>query len=149
MMKVVPVVTERILRSLNVSRATWVIALSISKGFDWVWQNGILHKLKTYGVPGYIFQIISSFLSGQRFCVFFDGRSSPEFAITAVSQGSLVGQTLFLLSISDLPDVVLLKIATYVDNTTPYFDFENVSHMWKQLDMPLDLQSEFRDTVMG
>ena len=59
-------VTERIARTLNLSEATQTIALDISKAFDRVWHNGLLHKLRAYGVTDGIFQIISSFLSGQR-----------------------------------------------------------------------------------
>ena len=65
------VVTERIARTLNLSGATRAIALDISKAFDRVWHNGLLHKLKAYGVTDGIFQIISSFLSGRRFKVVF------------------------------------------------------------------------------
>ena len=40
------VVTEMIARTLNLSGATGAIALDISKAFDRVWRNGLLHKLK-------------------------------------------------------------------------------------------------------
>ena len=33
------------------------------KAFDGVWHNGFFHKHKSYGIPGQIFGLISSFLS--------------------------------------------------------------------------------------
>ena len=43
--------------------ATRAVALDISKAFDRVWHAGLLHKLKSYGISGQIFGLISSFLS--------------------------------------------------------------------------------------
>ena len=59
------VVSDRIARSFNRSGATRAVALDISKAFDRVWYTG-LHKLKSYGVSGQIFGLISSFLHNRR-----------------------------------------------------------------------------------
>ena len=42
------------------------MALDISKAFAKVWHAGLLHKLKSYGISGQIFGLISSFLSNRR-----------------------------------------------------------------------------------
>ena len=60
------VVSDRIARVFNSSAATRAAALDISKAFDRVWQAGLLHKLKSYGISGQIFGLISSFLSNRR-----------------------------------------------------------------------------------
>ena len=60
------VVSDRIARVFNRSGATRTVALDISKVFDRVWHAGLLHKLKSYGISGQIFGLISSFLSGFR-----------------------------------------------------------------------------------
>ena len=54
------VVSDRIARAFNRSGATRAVALDISKAFDNVWHAGLLHKLKSYGIPGQIFDLISS-----------------------------------------------------------------------------------------
>ena len=36
-----------------------VAALDIPKGFDRVWLAGLLHKVKSYGISGQIFDLIS------------------------------------------------------------------------------------------
>ena len=85
-----------------------------SKAFDRVWHAGLLHKLKSYGISGQIFGLISSFLSNRRLRVVLDGKSSQEYPVNAgVPQGSILGPTLFLLCINDLPDDVICNIAIY------------------------------------
>ena len=44
------VVSDRIARAFNSSGASRAVALDISKAFDRVWQNGFLHKVKSYGI---------------------------------------------------------------------------------------------------
>ena len=134
------VLTERIARSLNSSGATWAISLDISKAFDRVWHSGLLHKLKAYGVTGEILNINSSFLNNRRLGVMLDGKSSPEFTISAgVPQGSILRPTLFLLFINDLPDDVVSRIAIYADGTALYSSSHKTSDIWKQVEMSAEI----------
>ena len=115
-------VYNRIARVFNRSGATLALALDISKAFDRVWHAGLLHKLKSYGISGQIFGLISSFLSNRQLRVVLDGKSSQEYPVnTGVPQGSILGATLFLLYIDDLPDEVICSIAISSDDTTLYF----------------------------
>ena len=60
------VVSDRIARAFNRSKATRPVALDISKAFDRVWQAGLLYKLKSYGISGQILGLISSFLGNRQ-----------------------------------------------------------------------------------
>ena len=77
------VVSDRIARALNRSGATRAAALDIFKAFDRVWDAGLLHKLKSYGISGQIFGLISSFVSNRSFRVVLDGKSSQEYPVKA------------------------------------------------------------------
>ena len=133
---------------LNRSGATRAVTLDIFNAFDRIWPDGPLHKrLKTYGISGQIFGLISSFLSNRRLQVVLDGTSSQEYPVNVgVSQGSILGPTLFLLYINDLPDVIC-NIAIYADDTTLYSKCDQASDLWQQLELASELESDLRDTV--
>ena len=129
--------SDRIARAFNRSGATRAVALDISKAFDRVWHAGLLHKLKSYRISGQVFGLISSFLSNRWLQVVLDGKS----------QGSILGPTLFLLYINDLPDDVICNIAIYADDTTLYSKCNQASDLWQQLELASELESDLRDTV--
>ena len=110
----------------------------------------VLHKLKSYGISGQIFGLISSFLSNRWLRVVLDGKSLQEYLVNAgVSQGSILGLTLFLLYINDLPDDVICNIAIYADDTTLYSKCDQASDLWQQLELASELESDLRDTGLG
>ena len=64
-----------------------------------------------------------------------DGKSSQEYPVNArVPQGSILGPTLFLLYIDDLPDDVICDIAVYAVNTDLYSKCDQASDLWQQLE---------------
>ena len=106
------------------------MALDIFKAFGRVWDAGLLHKCKSYGISGQIFGLISSFLSNRPLRVVLDGQSSQEHPVNAgVAQGSILGPTLFLLYINDLPDDVICNIAIYADDTTLHSKCDQASDL--------------------
>ena len=124
------VVSNRILKAFNRSGAIRAVALDI-KSFDRVWHAGLLHKLKSYGISGQVFGLISSFLINRWLRVVVDGKSSQEYPVNAgVPQGSILGPTLFLLYINDLPDDAICNIGIYADDTTLYCKCDQASDLW-------------------
>ena len=62
-------VSDRIAVVFNRPGATPAVALDKSKAFDRIWHTDLLHKLKSFGISGQIFGLVSSFLSNRLLCV--------------------------------------------------------------------------------
>ena len=133
------VASDRTARAFNRSGAGQAVAL----------DAGLLHKLKSYGSSGQVIGLISSFLSNRRLQVVLDGKSSQEYPVNAgVPQGSILGHSLFLLYINDLPDDVICNIAMYADDTTLHSKYVQASDLWQQLELASELDSDLGVTVV-
>ena len=144
------VVSDRIAKVFNGSRATSAVVLDISKVSDKVWHAGLLYKRQPYEISGQIFGLISSFLSNKWLRVIPDGKSLQEYQVnTGAPQGSILNSTLFLLYINDLPDVVICSITIYADHATLYSKCDRASDQWQQLELASELECDLRDTVDG
>ena len=79
-----------------------------------------------------------------------DGKSSQEYPVNAgVPPVSILGPTIFLLYIINLPDDVICSISIYADDTTLCSKCNQAPDMWWHLELASELESVLQDTVEG
>ena len=139
------VITHRVSQALHDNLHARAVALDISKAFDKVWHKGLLLKLASYGISGNVLGVIESFLSDRSLKVVINGQTSEANKINAgVPQGSLLGPTLFLIFINDLPSEIVSSVNMYADDTTVY---EQTSKTYKDINLASDLSSDLKKVV--
>ena len=101
-----------------------IIYLDFQKAFDTVQHQRLLKKLKGYGIQGKVLCLIESFLKNRKQRVQVNGSSSDWADVSSgIPQGTVLGPTLFLIYINDLPDVVHSFVKRFADDAKIYAIF--------------------------
>ena len=113
--------------------------MDFRKAFDTVPHQRLLSKLKQYNVNGPILNWINSFLSDRsQFVKINNSVSDPLKVTSGVPQGSVLGPTLFIYFINDLPNVVNnSNVKIFADDTKVYNKIDNsdnVKHLQNAID---------------
>ena len=96
-----------------------LVFCDISKAFDRVWHDGLIHKLQCIGIQGPLLLWFKSYLHDRQQRVIVGGKHSSWGYIRAgVPQGSVLGPLLFLVFINDITSVVNCNIRLFADDTT-------------------------------
>ena len=118
------------------------VFLDISKAFDKVWHDGLLFKLKNYGISGFLFTIIKDFLANHQQRVVLNGKSSCWSSITAgVPQGPVLGPLFFLIYINDLVDNISSEAKLFADDTSLFTVVYDVDIAANKLNRDLEIIS--------
>ena len=118
--------TSDLMNNLEAGNQTDVIILDFSKAFDKVGHARLLHKLQHYGVAGKTKGWIANFLANHTQKVVIDGETSYEGSVlSGVPQGSVLGPSLFLYYINDLPTGLTSEVRLFADDTITYLTLSN------------------------
>ena len=94
------------------------VYLDYAKAFDKVPHLRLINKLKAYGISGNMIEWIKNFLTNRNQKVVINGTSSEiELVKSGIPQGSVLGPTLFIIFINDLPDEIKTYIKIFADDT--------------------------------
>lgn len=109
--------TTRFIKNEMASRKSFgMLCIDLKSAFDVVWHDGLIHKMKNFGLPMSLIKIVRSFLGGRTFSVNVGSSlSSPQSISAGVPQGSVMAPKLFNVFISDVPT---LATATYLSSPT-------------------------------
>ena len=100
---------------------TDAIYLDFSKAFDSVPHGRLVHKLEAYGVKGKVLNWVADFLSDRSQFVSINECKSSTIPVTSgVPQGSVLGPTLFIYYINDLPLETDRKVRVFADDSKLY-----------------------------
>ena len=139
--------THKLYKELDEGRDMTAVFLDISKYFDKIWHDGLLHKCKNdFLLSGTILQWLGSYLTDRTQQVRVgDAFSTAETIRAGCPQGSVLGPLLALMYLDGLTDKVTNEILFYADDTSLYASHTtaDIDTVQKSLQRDLDTIEEY------
>ena len=107
--------------------------MDLSKAFDCLPHELLIAKMEAYGFENGSLKLFYNYLKQRKQTVSINGEMSDYMDILAgVPQGSILGPTLFLVMVADMPKFVIdgmpnAKMTGYADDSTVYM---RAKSMW-------------------
>ena len=143
----IALMTENIYEAFNMGNGTFNnnIFIDFQKAFDTIDHTILLNKLLMYGITGTFHNLIKNYLSNRFQSVRVGNCLSSPLGITkGVPQGSVLGSLLFLLFITDLPNVSgIFKSILFADDLALSFTCNNANECNILCNRELNLLSEW------
>ena len=110
---------------LKKNETTIGVYLDLSKAFDTIDHDILLHKLHYYGFRGIVLNWFRDYLSKRTQYVSY--KSDLKTILCGVPQGSILGQLLFILYINDITNTSTpLDLLLFVDDTTILYSSSDI-----------------------
>ena len=127
--------TNTLLKYIDEGRTTVGIFIDFQKAFDTINHSILLKKMSHYGIRGLALQWFEDYLCKRSQFIQYKDKMSLKLNITCgVPQGSVLGPTLFLLYINDLPN------STNFFNFRLFADDSNLFHTFNPRQKEIDLE---------
>ena len=96
-----------------------MVFCDISKAFDRVWHEGLIFKLKQYGISNNLLAFLKNYLSDRKQSVILNDITSTSLPLTAgVPQGSVLGPLLFLIYVNDIAEYLVSLTRLFADDSS-------------------------------
>ena len=103
-----------------------VVFCDISKAFDRIWHDGLLHKLSCIGISGNLSNWFRDYLSERKQRVVINGFASDFKPVNVgLPQRSILSPLLFLIYINDIVRTLNCNVRLFADDTSLYVVVEN------------------------
>ena len=118
---------------------TLSVFLDLSKAFDTISHDILLHKLDNMGVRGIAHQWFKSYLTDRKqYLEIHDTQSELMTLTCGVPQGSILGPLLFIIYMNDIYRCTDLQLLCFADDTTVSCSSENIDNLFVKMNIELD-----------
>lgn len=121
------------------------IFLDLSKAFDCVSHEILLHKLNKAGIRGVSNELFKNYLTDrEQFVVVNNVKSSTRKIRIGVPQGSVLGPLLYLIYINDIGLLPLTgKLELFADDTSAFYSSQDACNINVQMQQDLNVIAEY------
>ena len=114
-----------------------VVYVDFSRAFELMGHDQILYRLYQLGISGQILSWLHTYLTNRNQRVKVDGKYSSIAKVNCgVPQGSLLGPLLFLIYVSEIPDLFAgaISVFQYADDTKLFHVIKNLNDCYRLQD---------------
>ncbi len=118
---------------------TLAIFCDLSKAFDVINHEILLHKLNRYGIRGIVNQWFQNYLNDRKqFVEIQKTQSSLLDIMCGVPQGSILGPLLYLLYVNDIMYSCRSKILSFADDTTLFISKPDLNSLFAEVNLEIN-----------